>query len=162
MHKPIFIILWVMFSLPIAGQVSERYVKIAQKRCSAMTKSTPVFNKLEQAPEGTIAFSVNEGTEHIGYMVVARAKSRFNNFEFFVLFDTHCNKTQLVEIINYPETHGRKITSKSWLNKFGSVKTGELHYGTTIDAVSGATISARSLIERIKELSSEMQQKTLK
>ncbi len=72
-------------------------------------------------------------------------------FDYYCILDRD-GKIILVSIFNYQSSHGQQVRSKGWLKQFKDYggNTG-LTYGKNIQAISGATISARSLTEDIQE-----------
>ena len=75
----------------------------------------------------------------------------FECFYYFVSIDTS-NTIDYVEITDYPIEYGYEITNKGWLKQFQGYRGDTLQYGKNIDAVSGATISANSLITDLQLL----------
>ena len=56
-------------------------------------------------------------------------------------------------MITYRENHGGEIGSKRWLKQFiGKSKTSNVTYEDDIAAISGATISAKSLINEVNKV----------
>ncbi len=57
-----------------------------------------------------------------------------------------------VYVLQYDEDYGSEITSKKWLLQFkGFNPQSEFKYKQNIDAISGATISSKSITIGIKE-----------
>ena len=90
-------------------------------------------------------FEIKKGTETLGYAYVSKAPSKTDEFDYLVLFHTDL-KIARVKILAYREDYGGEIGSKRWLKQFGD-KTMEDSFkvGTTVDAISGATISVNSM-----------------
>jgi Na+-translocating ferredoxin:NAD+ oxidoreductase RnfG subunit len=57
-----------------------------------------------------------------------------------------------VKIIRYRSEHGGEIASKKWLSQFEDYSNGNLQYGSDISAISGATISAKSITQDIPDV----------
>jgi Na+-translocating ferredoxin:NAD+ oxidoreductase RnfG subunit len=72
-------------------------------------------------------------------------------FSFFVLYDSNL-KLQMMKILEYGPEYGYEITSKRWLRQFKNSKDCNISYGKDVDAISGATISARSLIDNVNDV----------
>ena len=53
-------------------------------------------------------------------------------------------------ILVYRSTHGAAVCSKKWLKQFNGYSGGKLELGKDIDSVSGATISATSLVKDVE------------
>ena len=53
----------------------------------------------------------------------------------------------------YREDYGRQIGSQRWLKQFIGKKVGEqLGYGEDVDAIAGATISAKSMTKAVNDV----------
>ncbi len=58
-----------------------------------------------------------------------------------------------VKVLDYQSEYGYEICAKSWLRQFEGFKGCDLRYNSTeVDAISGATVSARSIVEDISNL----------
>ncbi len=81
----------------------------------------------------------------VGYAYLAQAPSKTAQFDYLVLLD----KDLIIKrskVLAYREEYGGEIGSKRWLKQFiGKTKEDSLRYGDNIDAISGATISVRSM-----------------
>lgn len=87
-------------------------------------------------PNGTLYEVIGKTDKvYIGY-----SPSKFENFDFMVLFDCD-NKIKLVKILIYRENYGGEIGSKRWLKQFIGMNKPKPY----VDAISGATISVNSL-----------------
>ncbi|WP_372775512.1 FMN-binding protein [Mangrovibacterium sp.] len=89
--------------------------------------------------------------EDKGYLIDANGMGRYDEFRFLVLTDVN-KSTEMVRVIHYISDHGGEITSKKWLSQFDGFKGGDLKYGEDIQAISGATLSASSITNRIQEI----------
>ncbi|GAA3567834.1 FMN-binding protein [Snuella lapsa] len=88
----------------------------------------------------------------LGYAYVAKAPSKTAQFDYLVLLD----KDLIVlksKVLIYREEYGGEIGSKRWLKQFIGKKEGDdLKYGDNIVAISGATISVRSMTNAMNNL----------
>ena len=76
----------------------------------------------------------------------------FEFFEYYMILDSNY-AVKHVEILNYNATHGYEIASKNWLKQFlGYQGNQQMDYGTDIQAISGATISANSITKDIRKV----------
>ncbi|MBL4724419.1 MAG: FMN-binding protein, partial [Lutibacter sp.] len=58
-----------------------------------------------------------------------------------------------IKILVYREDHGGEIGSKRWLKQFiGKTSSNNLKYQKNIAAISGATISAKSMTHEVNKL----------
>ncbi len=97
-------------------------------------------------------FKIISESELIGYVFVDSAPSKTDKFEYLVLFDTDLIIMKS-KVLIYREDYGAEIGSKRWLKQFiGLDLNSEIKYANDIKAISGATISARSLTIAINNL----------
>ncbi len=74
----------------------------------------------------------------------------FEYFDYFLIIDSNI-QVKKVKIYNYQATHGHEVMSSGWLRQFrGYNGEKELKYGRDIEAISGATISAKALNDDVK------------
>ena len=63
------------------------------------------------------AYRLVKGEELVGYYVIDKARSKFDVFDFMVVFDPAGNILQPAVLI-YREDYGGEICSKRWLKQF--------------------------------------------
>lgn len=112
-------------------------------------------------------FSIQSDTYIAGYVYVSRVNScraggcsimpddmaalEFEYFDYFFITDSTGHVLN-VKVFNYQATHGHQVMSKGWLKQFiGFSGNQSLNYGKDIQAISGATISAQTLISDIEK-----------
>ena len=92
----------------------------------------------------------------VGYAYVSKALSKTDQFDYLVLLD----KDLVIEgtkVLVYREDYGGEIGSKRWLKQFiGKTTNDKLQYGTDIMAISGATISVKSMTNAVDNLLSSL------
>lgn len=91
---------------------------------------------------------------HVGGCENTNLKTdKTGKFEFF-RFYTFLNpdfEVLKIKIYDYQATHGQEISNFFWLKQFiGLSKNKTIRYGKEIDAISGATVSAKALISEVK------------
>jgi Na+-translocating ferredoxin:NAD+ oxidoreductase RnfG subunit len=87
---------------------------------------------------------------------VSRAKGRSETFDYAVIFDGNLS-TRQVKVLDYRSPHGEAITGRSWLKQFANKTIDYLfEYHKNVDSMSGATISATSIIEDINLVKKNM------
>ena len=92
--------------------------------------------------------------EDQGIMVVSSARSRFDMFEFMLVFNSQ-SEIQDLRILTYKSEYGVEVSSRGWLRQFSNHSPGtEFKYGDNIDALAGATFSAGSLTNEINRINS--------
>ncbi|MFT6337898.1 MAG: hypothetical protein ACI86M_002265 [Saprospiraceae bacterium] len=118
-----------------------------------------VDEAIERATEKKInecLFTVKSGGELLGYTYVGEAPSMKNVFDYAIVFSPD------MEIINtkvliYREKHGRQIGMKRWLKQFFGMTTSDRpKIGMQVDGISGATISATSMTDAVREVLASM------
>lgn len=92
----------------------------------------------------------------LGYAFLGNAPSKTDTFDYLVVFD----KTFIIKnikVLVYREDYGGEIGSKRWLRQFtGKDPNANFDYGQNIAAISGATISVRSMTRAINSLLSDI------
>ena len=125
----------------------------------------PIVDKDETFSQSEI-LEIKTDTVIIGYVYVSRVNScraggcsitpsdnaiEFEYFDYFFVTDARANILN-VKVFNYQATHGHQIMSRGWLKQFvGHGGNQSLLYGKDIQAISGATVSAKTLIDDIRE-----------
>ena len=101
-------------------------------------------------------FEVFNANQRVGFAVLAKARSKFENFEFMVYYDQ--NKTiKAVRVMLYREDYGGEIASKRWLKQFdGKTAQSPIEIDNDIQGISGATISYRAITTGIKDITKLM------
>jgi len=115
---------------------------------------------IEDAYGGGKYFMLTDEADTLGYLYVGRVNScrqggcainnedaelPFEFFDYFLITDKNA-KVEKIKIFNYQATHGHEVMSTGWLRQFkGYGGERKLKYGKDIEAISGATISAKAL-----------------
>ena len=123
-------------------------------------------------PNGKIYLVEKSEGSQVGYAYIGRVYScrsggcsaapsekSADNYEYFdyIILYTLSAEIELVKVFNYQATHGHEICSAGWLKQFkGYNGSNDLGYGNEIDAISGATISAISIIVDIENVSTQV------
>ena len=97
-------------------------------------------------------FKIESDNTLLGYAYLSQASSKTAEFDYLVLLD----KDLIIlksKVLIYREEYGGEIGSKRWLKQFiGKTQNDHLKYGDNIIAISGATISVRSMTNAINNL----------
>jgi hypothetical protein len=102
--------------------------------------------------EATRLYKIND----LGYLAFDQAPSKFHKFEYYIIFDKK-GEILKVEVLNYNENYGAEICNKRWLKQFYQINTSSFfEYNTTIDGISGATISVQSISTHIWNVTEEL------
>ena len=92
----------------------------------------------------------------LGYLGFDQAPSKFHKFEYYIIFDAKGEILE-VEVLNYNENYGAEICNKRWLKQFNQINTSSFfEYNTTVDGISGATISVQSISTHIWNLTEKL------
>lgn len=105
----------------------------------------------DQTREGDLALGIMVEGEISGYLFSTSARGRYDYFDYTVFFA----KDLLVlgvKVTTYRSSHGAEICSKGWLKQFKGYRGEEIHIGKDVDGISGATLSATSMVEDIQRV----------
>ncbi len=111
-------------------------------------------------------YAIIDGSDTLGFAYVGRVYScrsggcdvnlseesaSFEFFDYFFVANTEASILK-VKVYNYQATHGHEVMGWGWLRQFvGYSGSSTLIYGKDIQAISGATISASVLTQRIQQ-----------
>jgi len=97
-------------------------------------------------------FEIKNAEQLIGYAYISKAPSKTAQFDYLILLDNNLTILK-AKVLMYREDYGGEIGSKRWLKQFiGKNQNDELKYQENIVAISGATISVRSMTNAINDL----------
>ncbi len=96
--------------------------------------------------DGDAVFEVVQDEQILGYLLSTQAKGRFDLFDYSVIYSDELEVLGMM-ILVYRSTHGAGVCSKGWLKQFKGYSGGKLTLGKDIDTISGATLSAASLVK---------------
>jgi Na+-translocating ferredoxin:NAD+ oxidoreductase RnfG subunit len=114
--------------------------------------SSEINNTLPIQITDTNLFKINANNKNLGYYYLGQAFGKADYFDFIVIFDADLIVSK-IKILVYREDHGGEIGSKRWLKQFIGTKTAtQLKYQDDIAAISGATISAKSMTNEVNKL----------
>lgn len=99
--------------------------------------------------EGDQVYRIVSGNVTCGYLLSTRAKGRYDYFDYSLFLSQDLVVLNVI-ITVYRSTHGAAICQKKWLGQFKGYEGEDLKLGDQIDAVSGATLSAESIVEDIR------------
>ncbi|MDU8885414.1 FMN-binding protein [Yeosuana sp. MJ-SS3] len=97
-------------------------------------------------------FEIKVKDSLLGYAYISKAPSKTAEFDYLVLFDKELFVLK-TKVLIYREEYGGEIGSRRWLKQFnGKSKADEVIFEENIVAISGATISVRSMTKAINNL----------
>jgi len=155
-HKPhgfsFILIALILLGFGLPKDIHKRVTKEIEKTFESSTiEMRPIViqdeinDKLPLKITGDNLYTLSEGTELKGYAFVDKAPSKTAQFDYLVIFDQDL-KVIHSKVLVYREEYGGEIGSKRWLKQFlGKTGTDRVSYESNIDAISGATISVRSM-----------------
>ncbi len=101
-------------------------------------------------------FKIQLGANQIGYIILAKGRSKFEYFDYAVYYDQKM-VIKAVRILQYREDYGGEIGSKRWLRQFeGKNSKSAITIDTDIQGISGATISYLALTKGVKSITQLM------
>lgn len=124
---------------------------IAKYQKEAITISTEINSALPQTIKNNL-FKISNGSSHLGYYYLGQAYGKADYFDFIVIFDKDLIVSK-VKVLVYREDHGGEVGSRRWLGQFiGKTENEELTYKKNVSAISGATISVKSMTNELNKL----------
>ena len=106
----------------------------------------------DEIPPKDYVFEIKTDKDLLGYAYVGQANSMKRVFDY-VVFVNKDFSVKKAKVLIYREDHGRQIGAQRWLKQFiGLSATKKPVYGENVDAISGATISAKSMTIAVKDV----------
>ncbi|WP_396600503.1 FMN-binding protein [Algibacter sp. R77976] len=158
--KPVSILILALFlmsfGLPknILKKVNKEIVKtygIETFNFTEVNIASDIAKDLPSKFEEDNLFKIETNSTILGYAYLSKAPSKTAQFDYLILLD----KDLIViksKVLMYREEYGGEIGSTRWLKQFIGKKGGdELKLGDNIVAISGATISVRSMTKAMND-----------
>jgi len=158
-----FVSLTVLILIISSFTVSDKINQLADKEIKSVfeiknyskqtiTISNEINETLPQKITKTNFFKIKNNEKLLGYYYLGQAYGKADYFDYIVIFDSNLLVSK-VKVLVYREDHGGEVASKRWLKQFsGKSKTDNLQYQKDIAAISGATISAKSMTNEVNKL----------
>ena len=132
--------------------IIESTFKVESFKLNVVDIPSEVITSLPSTFQKESLYKIKSEDTLIGYAYIAKAPSKTDEFDYLVLFDKDLIIVKS-KVLIYREDYGGEIGSKRWLKQFiGKSQADELIYGDNIAAISGATISVRSMTIAINTL----------
>ena len=97
-------------------------------------------------------FEIKNSETLLGYAYISKAPSKTDQFDYLIILDNHLTILK-AKVLVYREDYGGEIGSTRWLKQFiGKTQNDELKYQDNVVAISGATISVRSMTTAVNDL----------
>lgn len=125
---------------------------ISDFKLEALSVGESINKTLPTPITGENFFRVENGGKLLGYAFVDQAPSKTAKFDYLVIFDDQLTVINS-KVLIYREEYGGEIGSNRWLRQFeGKTGSDRVSPQTNIDAISGATISVRSMTRSMDNL----------
>ncbi|NOR75133.1 MAG: FMN-binding protein [Draconibacterium sp.] len=85
------------------------------------------------------------------YAVFTQASGRYEKFDYLIAVNLDF-AIEKIRVLKYRSEHGGEIASRKWLEQFENYSSGSLRYKKEISALSGATISANSIVDDVPKV----------
>lgn len=148
---------FLSFGLPkkiqkkVDKEIKELY-DIEDYKLNAITIEEGIAKELPSNFGADNFFEITANNKSLGYAYVAKAPSKTAQFDYLVILDQDLI-IKKAKVLIYREEYGGEISSKRWLKQFiGKTENDELRYNDNIMAISGATISVRSMTNAMNDL----------
>lgn len=160
------ILLLLLFPDLCAGSppdLNKRVRKEVDKLFDADTQSREIELKTGgQSPsalirEGDRVYAIEHSEDLQAYVLSTSARGRYDYFDYSIIYAMDLNVMGVL-VTTYRSSHGAGICSKSWLKQFRGYQGEDLRLGKEVDSISGATISATSMVEDMKRCSLLMEE----
>jgi len=116
------------------------------------TFSLSIMSELPTKFSNDHFFEIINNDQLLGYAYVSKAPSKTDEFDYLILFDADLI-IMTSKVLVYREDYGGEIGSKRWLKQFiGKSSSDQLVYGDNIMAISGATISVKSMTNAVNNV----------
>ena len=153
-------LLFLSFTFPDL-EYDKRYNTIIYKSIAEIFNSSNLL--VEGFTDAEESFYViKQKNTILGYFVVAQAPSKFNQFDYYIIFNSKADILK-IEILQYRENYGAEICSKNWLKQFAGLETNNyVRYNRNINGISGATISVNSIKKDVFKLTNTLKKSITK
>jgi Na+-translocating ferredoxin:NAD+ oxidoreductase RnfG subunit len=130
----------------------EDVFQIKDFKCHAKVIDSDITNILTSSFGEDNFFEVKNSETLLGYAYISKAPSKTDQFDYLILLDNNLVVLK-AKVLVYREDYGGEIGSTRWLKQFiGKTQNDELKYQDNIVAISGATISVRSMTTAVNDL----------
>lgn len=140
----------------VDGEITETF-QTSGFKFQPFKVSAEVAQGLPSKFESDNFFQIHSNSKLLGYAYISKAPSKTDEFDYLVLLDPNLVVLN-TKVLVYREDYGGEIGSKRWLRQFtGKTQDDNLRYGDNIMAISGATISVRSMTTAMNDLLKSLQ-----
>jgi len=133
----------------------EEYIKTPYHIPDSLAEKSNSYYYLVKSKQGNkvviMVITIANGCRVGGCDVEHKEDEEFEQFYLYSLF-TLTGELIDIKILDYQGEYGYEVTSKWWLRQFKKNWSQHFEYGKNIDAISGATISVKSMIREMTML----------
>ncbi|PCH49271.1 MAG: FMN-binding protein [Flavobacteriaceae bacterium] len=155
----ITILVFIITSFTVSDKIEaliQKEIKTVLKIESFSKQSVIISKELNETLPlkitNTNFYKINNNDSLLGYYYLGQAFGKTDYFDFIVIFDAKLIVVK-VKVLKYREERGGEVGSKRWLKQFiGKSSSNNLKYQKDIAAISGATISAKSMTNKVNKL----------
>ena len=157
--KAIYIVLLLLLNSVVWASFPADLDKAVEKRVAKLFSIDPVFTEIpvdgefkrgeSLIREGDLVNVIHSSLGVMGYVISTSARGRYDYFDYSVIFTEDLFVAGVI-VTTYRSSHGAGICGKGWLKQFKGYKGEEISLGKEVDSISGATISATSLVDDIR------------
>jgi len=127
-----------------------QYSKIAEKNVTTLLGPGDL-KKIDTKSDKEFYLFESGNSNNGSIVVFSSAKGRFEKFDYMVMLNKS-HEIIDIKILKYRSEYGYEISNKGWLKQFHGREPGHIEYRKDIDAVSGASFSAQSLVNDINSI----------
>jgi Na+-translocating ferredoxin:NAD+ oxidoreductase RnfG subunit len=157
--KAIYIVLLLLLNSVVWASFPADLDKAVEKRVAKLFSIDPKFTEISVASEykrgealfreGDLVHVIHSSLGVMGYVISTSAKGRYDYFDYSVIFTEDLFVAGVI-VTTYRSSHGAGICGKGWLKQFKGYQGEEVSLGKEVDSISGATISATSLVDDMR------------
>jgi len=159
MKKPAIVLFLLAVCTLLHSQASNNLTRMEKKEAARLYTGETAMKQMDLSGgklsfdsllrKGDQVIQISQEGEVAGYILRSSAMGRYERFDYSVFYDPGLSILG-VSVTAYRSTHGTAICQRKWLGQFKGYDGGDLVLGRDIDAISGASISALSLVEDIR------------
>lgn len=148
---------WFTISVASASVFMLRVSQKAEKEINktfdiSQSSLSPALSEDVNGIDHSRLYRVMHQEDLLGYAYLGEAPSKTDTFEYLVVFDADF-AVKKTKVLVYREDYGGEIGSKRWLKQFlNKTPIDRFAYRQNIAAISGATISVKSMTDAMNNL----------
>ncbi len=128
-----------------------KMIKIALKEKDVSFVEKIKVSDISDKEDPVVIYRFSRAVGDDFYAAFTQATGRYEKFDYLIAVNLEFT-IEKIRILKYRSEHGGEIASKKWLEQFENYSSGELRYKKEISALSGATISATSIVADIPKV----------